>query len=50
MKYYIKVEYGDKYDTSYNTLQEAVASLKEYIEEGWTGLIIVNENNDEYYI
>lgn len=50
MKYYIKVEYGDKYETPYNTLKEAIQGLKEYIEEGWTGLVIVDDNNNEYYI
>lgn len=48
--YRIKVEYGDIYETRYDTLAEAKKSLDEYENEGWKGLVIVDENNAQYFI
>lgn len=48
MKYYIKVEDGDRYETEYSDLKSALESLIEYQKEGWEGLVIEDENYEEY--
>lgn len=48
MKYYIKVEDGDRYETEYSDLKSALKSLVEYQKEGWEGLIIEDEDYKEY--
>jgi len=48
MKCYIKVEGGDRYDTQYSDLKSALESLLEYQKEGWKGLVIEDENYNEY--
>lgn len=50
MKYYIKVTDGDRYETVYNTLQEALESLREYESEGWSGLVVEDDQYKEYGI